>query len=198
MMAQVGLAANMINRYPHELSGGQNQRVGIARAMICRPKLLVCDEAVSALDVSIQAQIIDLLLGLQTEFGVSIIFISHDLSVVREVSHRIMVLYLGRVVEMADRDEIYENAQHPYTRALISAVPVPDPRAERMRQRIKLAGELPSPLDPGAALRFLPSKAHIAGYIPRLDQVKPGHWVAEHDPLETLLTENLEPTPLSA
>ena len=187
MMEKVGLEQSMINRYPHELSGGQNQRVGIARAMICRPKLIICDEAVSALDVSIQAQILGLLHDLQQEFGVSMLFISHDLSVVREVSHRIMVLYLGRIVEMADRDAIYENPIHPYTRALISAVPIPDPKIERTRQRIKLAGELPSPMDPGAALRFLQTKRDIAGYMPKLTQPAPGHFVAEHDPLETLL-----------
>ena len=189
MMEKVGLAQNMINRYPHELSGGQNQRVGIARAMICRPKLIVCDEAVSALDVSIQAQILKLLLDLQKEFGVSMMFISHDLSVVREISHRILVLYLGRIVELADRDAIYDRPMHPYTKALISAVPIPDPKVERIRQRIKLAGELPSPLDPGAALRFLPSKRSEDGtYTPKLLQPEPGHFVAEHDPIEQLLS----------
>jgi len=160
----------------------------IARAMICRPKMIVCDEAVSALDVSIQAQILELLLDLQREFGVSMMFISHDLSVVREISHRILVLYLGRIVELADRDAIYEEPLHPYTKALISAVPIPDPKIERTRKRIKLAGELPSPLDPDAALRFLPSKLGSAGYQPELEQPSPGHYVAEHDPIETLLS----------
>ena len=187
MMEKVGLPQNMINRYPHELSGGQNQRVGIARAMICRPKMIVCDEAVSALDVSIQAQILELLLELQREFGVSMMFISHDLSVVREISHRILVLYLGRIVELADRDAIYQEPLHPYTKALISAVPIPDPKIERTRKRIKLAGELPSPLDPDAALRFLPSKLGAPGYQPALEQPRPGHFVAEHDPIESLL-----------
>jgi oligopeptide/dipeptide ABC transporter ATP-binding protein len=189
MMERVGLRQDMINRYPHELSGGENQRVGIARAMICRPKLIICDEAVSALDVSIQAQILKLLLDLQAEFGMSMIFISHDLSVVREVSHRIMVLYLGRIVELADRDAIYSNPRHPYTRALISAVPIPDPKVERTRKRIILKGELPSPLAPGAGLRFLQSKltAQDNTYVPKLTQPHPGHWVAEHDPLETLI-----------
>ena len=192
MMDHVGLAGNLINRYPHELSGGQNQRVGIARAMICRPKLLICDEAVSALDVSIQAQIIELLMELQAEFDLSMLFISHDLSVVREVSHRILVLYLGRIVELADRDTIYESPMHPYTRALISAVPVPDPAVERGRKRIKIPGELPSPLDPGAALRFLPSKLAEGDrtYVPKLLQPTPGHFVAEHDPLETILAQS--------
>ncbi len=189
MMEKVGLEARLINRYPHELSGGQNQRVGIARAMINGPKLVICDEAVSALDVSIQAQVVDLLKDLQREFGLSMMFISHDLSVVREISHRILVLYLGRAVELADRDTIYENAQHPYTKSLISAVPVPDPAVEKTRRRIKLPGELPSPLDPGAALRFLPSKlkAGARDYVPRFEQVAPDHWVAEHDPIEALL-----------
>ena len=193
MMEKVGLDQNMINRYPHELSGGQNQRVGIARAMINRPKLIICDEAVSALDVSIQAQVVDLLKDLQSEFGLSMLFISHDLSVVREISHRVLVLYLGRAVELADRDAIYSDARHPYTKALISAVPVPDPRLERTRSRIKIPGELPSPLVPGAALRFLPSKQASEGndYVPQLIDVGGGHMVAEHDTLETLLANGI-------
>ncbi len=186
MMEHVGLNPAWRNRYPHEFSGGQNQRVGIARAMIVRPKLVVCDEAVSALDVSIQAQIIDLILSLQTTFGMSMIFISHDLNVVRQVSHRIMVLYLGRVVELADRDRIYEAPQHPYTRALISAVLVPDPEKERAKARIPLPEELPSPLDTRAALTFLKSRriddADAEQYVPQLIEVGPGHFVAEHDP----------------
>lgn len=192
MMERVGLDQNMINRYPHELSGGQNQRVGIARAMINKPKLIVCDEAVSALDVSIQAQIVELLKELQDEFGMSMIFISHDLSVVRDVSDRIMVLYLGRVVEMADRDSIYKDPRHPYTKSLISAVPIPDPKIEKNRTRLKIPGELPSPLNPNAALRFLPSKlgTSASGYVPRLDEVAPGHLVAEHDPLEVILSRD--------
>ncbi|WP_114283812.1 ABC transporter ATP-binding protein [Candidatus Halocynthiibacter alkanivorans] len=191
MMEKVGLEQNMINRYPHELSGGQNQRVGVARAMINKPKLIICDEAVSALDVSIQAQIVALLKDLQKEFGLSMIFISHDLSVVRDISNRIMVLYLGRVVELADRDVIYADPQHPYTQSLISAVPIPDPRIERARQRLKIPGELPSPLDPRAALRFLPSKleAGMVDYVPRLMQPAPGHYVAEHDPLERIMQQ---------
>ena len=188
MMKRVGLDPNMINRYPHELSGGQNQRVGIARAMILKPKLVICDEAVSALDVSIQAQIVELLIKLQQEMDLSMIFISHDLSVVREISHRVMVLYLGRVVEMADRDQIYEDARHPYTQALISAVPVPDPKVEKNKVRIKLDGELPSPMDTRAQLRFMKSKLvddpDAEQYRPELVEVVPGHWVAEHDPVE--------------
>jgi len=197
MMRKVGLDPDMINRYPHELSGGQNQRVGIARAMILGPKLVVCDEAVSALDVSIQAQIIDLLKQLQRDMGLSMIFISHDLSVVREISHRVMVLYLGRVVEQADRKAIYDDARHPYTKALISAVPIPDPAIERSRERVKLDGDLPSPMDPRAQLRFMKSKLvddpEAEQYRPQLIEVAPGHWVAEHDPPEEVLI--VEPAP---
>jgi oligopeptide/dipeptide ABC transporter ATP-binding protein len=187
MMEKVGLDPAWINRYPHEFSGGQNQRVGIARAMVLRPKLVICDEAVSALDVSIQAQIVDLLLSLQREFGMSLIFISHDLSVVRRVSHRVMVLYLGRVVEIASRDAIYLDARHPYTKALISAVPIPDPIAERAKPRRILPAELPSPLDTRSPLMFLKSKRiddpDAEQYRPKLLEVAPGHFVAEHDPL---------------
>ncbi|MEW6016909.1 MAG: dipeptide ABC transporter ATP-binding protein [Pseudomonadota bacterium] len=185
MMARAGLAPELINRYPHELSGGQNQRVGIARAMILKPKLVICDEAVSALDVSIRAQIIDLLIELQKEMGLAMIFISHDLAVVREISHRVMVLYLGRVMEMAERDRLYSDPQHPYTQALLSAAPLPDPDRERSRQRLKLTGEPPSPMDPKAALRFLPSRISIDPtapiYVPRLAEVAPGHLVSEFD-----------------
>ena len=191
MMERVGLDARMVNRYPHELSGGQNQRVGIARAMINKPKLVICDEAVSALDVSIQAQILKLLKELQDEFGMAMMFISHDLSVVRAVSNRVMVLYLGRVVELADRDALYDNPQHPYTKALISAVPIPDPHLESTRKRLRIPGELPSPLDAKAALRFIPSKlTPDADYRPSLREVAPGHFVEEHDPLEDLLARS--------
>jgi oligopeptide/dipeptide ABC transporter ATP-binding protein len=187
IMAKVGLDPNWLNRYPHEFSGGQNQRVGIARAMILSPKLIVCDEAVSALDVSIQAQIVDLILALQAEFGLSLIFISHDLSVVRQVSHRVMVLYMGRVVELASRDAIYRDARHPYTKALISAVLIPDPKAERSKPRRQLPAELPSPLDTRSALTFLKSKRvddpDAVQYMPKLIEVTPGHFVAEHDPV---------------
>ena len=186
MMAKVELDPGLINRYPHELSGGQNQRVGIARAMILKPRLVICDEAVSALDVSIRAQIIDLLIQLQAEMGLSMIFISHDLAVVREISHRVLVLYLGRVVETADREQIYADARHPYTTALLSAAPIPDPAIERTRRRVKLAGEPPSPMDPRAALRFLPSRLpadpKAAIQPPELREVAPGHFVAEFDP----------------
>ena len=186
MMERVGLDPGWINRYPHEFSGGQNQRVGIARAMIVNPKLVVCDEAVSALDVSIQAQIIDLILSLQRAFSMSMIFISHDLAVVRRVSHRVMVLFLGRIVELADRDAIYEDPRHPYTRALISAVLLPDPVKVRARERVPLQGELPSPIDTRSSLTYLASKRiddpDAVQYVPQLLEVSPGHLVAEHDP----------------
>jgi oligopeptide transport system ATP-binding protein len=154
VMAQVGLAPEMMRRYPHEFSGGQCQRIGIARAMILRPKLIVCDEPVSALDVSIQAQIINLLRKLQRELGLSLLFISHNLSVVRHISHRVMVLYLGKVMELAERDAFYANPMHPYSKALISAIPIPDPKAERARERVMLHGDLPSPLNPPEGCRF--------------------------------------------
>ncbi len=184
MMARVGLNPEWYNRYPHEFSGGQNQRVGIARAMILKPKFVICDEAVSALDVSIRAQIIELLLDLQKEYQLGMLFISHDLAVVREISHRIMVMYLGRVVETAKSDDIYLNAQHPYTKALINAVPIPDPKIEKSKPRIKLEGDLPSPIDPKAALRYLKSKIDNTSqnqYRPQLMEYAKDHFVAEYD-----------------
>jgi oligopeptide/dipeptide ABC transporter ATP-binding protein len=185
MMQRVGLSPALINRYPHELSGGQNQRVGIARAMILEPKLVICDEAVSALDVSIRAQIIDLLIELQKSMGLAMIFISHDLAVVREISHRVMVLYLGRVVETSTRDQLYAAPRHPYTKALLSAAPIPDPALERRRTRIKIEGDPPSPLDVRSAFRFLPSRAPMDPsapvLFPALQEVEPGHFVAEFE-----------------
>ena len=187
-MERVGLPPHFINRYPHEMSGGQNQRAGIARATILGPKLVICDEAVSALDVSIRAQIIDLLIDLQRETGMAMIFISHDLAVIREISHRVMVLYLGRVVEEAPRDVLFTDPRHPYTRALLASVLTPDPAVERSRQRVRPIGEPPSPLDRRAAFRFMPSRLPAEGSqldgvpLPALQIVAPGHLVAEHDP----------------
>ncbi len=185
MMEKVGLDPAWINRYPHEFSGGQNQRVGVARAMIVGPKLVICDEAVSALDVSIQRQIVELIVSLQALSGMSMMFISHDLSIVRQISHRVMVLYLGRVVELADREAIYTDARHPYTKALIAAVPIPDPKLERSKTRAAMSGDLPSPLDTRAQLTFLKSKLiddpDAEQYRPKLLEVTPGHFVAEHD-----------------
>jgi oligopeptide transport system ATP-binding protein len=184
MLAETGLSPQMINRYPHEFSGGQCQRIGIARAMILRPRLIVCDEPVSALDVSIRAQIVNLLMRLQREFGLSLLFISHDLSVVRHISHRILVLYLGRMMELADRDALYRAPKHPYTKALISAVPLPDPRLERQKQRIVLTGDLPSPLAPPSGCVFrtrCPLAIELcAREVPRIEQIAPGRQVACH------------------
>ncbi|MEQ1617388.1 MAG: ABC transporter ATP-binding protein [Terricaulis sp.] len=185
MMGLVGLDPDLINRYPHELSGGQNQRVGIARAMIMKPKLVVCDEAVSALDVSIQAQILKLLADLQRDFRTSFLFISHDLAVVRAVSHNVLVLYLGQAVEYGPAEIILRDPRHPYTRALLAAAPTPDPEIARNKPRVRLAGDLPSPLDTRAPLRFLKSKAindpDAVQYRPHWYEVAPGHFVAEHD-----------------
>ncbi|WP_135211444.1 ABC transporter ATP-binding protein [Vitreimonas flagellata] len=187
MMHQVGLDPELINRYPHELSGGQNQRVGVARAMIMKPKLVVCDEAVSALDVSIQAQILKLLADLQREFRTSFLFISHDLAVVREISHNVLVLYLGRAVEYGPAETILRDPRHPYTRALLAAAPTPDPDVARNKPRVRLVGDLPSPLDTRASLRFLKSRViddpDVVQYRPHWIEVAPGHFVAEHDPV---------------
>jgi oligopeptide/dipeptide ABC transporter ATP-binding protein len=193
IMAQVGLDPDLINRYPHELSGGQNQRVGVARAMILKPKLVVCDEAVSALDVSIQAQILKLLIDLQREFNTSMLFISHDLAVVREISHNVLVLYLGRAVEYGPSEVILTDPRHPYTKALLAASPTPDPDIARNKPRVRLVGDLPSPLDTRAPLRFLKSRVidnpDATQYRPQWIGVGPGHFVAEHDPVEAVAAE---------
>ena len=154
LMARVGLLANQVNRYPHEFSGGQCQRIGIARALILKPKLLICDEPVSALDVSVQAQVINLLKELQADLGLSLIFIAHDLSVVKHISTRIAVMYLGRLMETAPAKELIENPMHPYTQALVSSVPIPDPVAEKARDATPISGELPSPISPPSGCVF--------------------------------------------
>jgi oligopeptide transport system ATP-binding protein len=182
MMKMVGLSPEHINRYPHEFSGGQCQRIGIARALVVNPRLVVCDEPVSALDVSIQAQIINLLKDLQKKLQLSLIFIAHDLSVVRHVSDRVMVMYLGRVMEVADRDSIYLKPRHPYTRALIESVPIPDPVKERARARRSLQGDMPSPLNPPSGCVFRTRCPYAteacAEQVPALETLDDGNQVA--------------------
>ena len=182
LLQMVGLSAEHMSRFPHEFSGGQQQRIGIARALAVEPSFLICDEPISALDVSIQAQVVNLLERLQDELGLTYLFIAHDLAMVKHISDRVAVMYLGKIVELADSVELYRRPQHPYTKALLSAIPIPDPLAEANRQRIPLTGDVPSPLNPPAGCRFSSRCPHVMTLCseqePVLQDIGAGHMAA--------------------
>jgi len=185
LLEMVGLSGRLLNRFPHEFSGGQRQRIGIARALASDPLFIVCDEPISALDVSIQAQVVNLLEDLQDRLGLTYLFIAHDLSMVRHICDRVAVMYLGAIVELGPRDDVYESPLHPYTRALLSAVPIPDPRKDRSRQRIILSGDVPSPIHPPSGCRFHPrcpiAVSRCSTEVPVWRELTPGHWAACHE-----------------